>query len=105
LTRNSPKTTIRGFLQTGGRNDCEAVVTARYPEVRRAMGWLGRFGEARMTGTGSCVFVSFARRDEAAGALAGLPEGWQGSVARGLAASPLLARLEAEQAARRVDLG
>ena len=105
LTRNSPKITIRGFLQTGGRNDCEPVVTARYPEVRQALDWLGQFGEARMTGTGSCVFVSFARRDEAAGALAGLPEGWQGSVARGLAASPLLARLEAEQAARRVDLG
>ncbi len=105
LTRNSPKTTIRGFLQTGGRNDCEPVVTARYPEVRRAMDWLGRFGEARMTGTGSCVFAPFFRQDEAAGVLVGLPEGWRGSVARGLAASPLLARLEAEQAARRVDLG
>ena len=24
LTRNSPPTTMRGFLETGGRNDCEA---------------------------------------------------------------------------------
>src|SRR4030095_14799731 len=25
LTRNSAPTTMRGFLETGGRNDCEAV--------------------------------------------------------------------------------
>jgi 4-diphosphocytidyl-2-C-methyl-D-erythritol kinase len=33
LTRNSPPTTMRGFLETGGRNDCEAVVRARFPAV------------------------------------------------------------------------
>jgi len=105
LTRNSPKITIRGFLQMGGHNDCEPVVAARHPEVRRAIEWLGRSGAARMTGTGSCVFAAFPTRDEAAAALAGLPEGWQGFVARGLATSPLLERLEAERATGRTDLG
>src|SRR5262249_54841275 len=28
LTRNSPLITIRAFFQSGGRNDCEAVVRA-----------------------------------------------------------------------------
>ena len=105
LTRNSPTITIRGFLQTGGRNDCEPVVTARHPEVQRALQWLGRSGAARMTGTGSCVFATFATQEQAARALVGLPEPWQGWVARGLAASPLAARLEAERRAGRADLG
>jgi 4-diphosphocytidyl-2-C-methyl-D-erythritol kinase len=105
LTRNSPKIKIRDFLQTGGRNDCEPVVTARHPEVRRAIEWLGRSGRARMTGTGSCVFAGFDARAQAAAALARLPEGWQGFVARGLAVSPLAARLELERQARQANLG
>jgi len=58
-----------------------------------------------MTGTGSCVFAAFLTRDDASQALAGLPAGWQGFVARGLDVSPLVHRLEAERAARRADLG
>ena len=37
LTRNSPPTTMRGFLETGGRNDCESVVRARFPAVGEAL--------------------------------------------------------------------
>jgi 4-diphosphocytidyl-2-C-methyl-D-erythritol kinase len=81
------------------------VVTARYPEVRQALDWLGQFGEARMTGTGSCVFASFVAQDEAARALRGGAGDWQGFVARGLAVSPLPGRLEAERTARQADLG
>ncbi len=40
LTRNSPLITMRGFLRSGGRNDFEPVVRARYPEVARALDWL-----------------------------------------------------------------
>ena len=60
LTRNSPRTTIRGFLKAGGRNDCEPVVTGRVPEVASGTR-LARpeRGEARLTGTGSCVFAEF----------------------------------------------
>ena len=100
LTRNSPKITIRGFLQAGARNDCEPVVVARCPEVREAIAWLARAGEARMTGTGSCVFAAFATQEEATGALAGLPGRWKGFVVQGLGVSPLVHRLEAERAAR-----
>jgi len=102
LTRNSPSITIRGFLQTGGRNDCEPVVVGRYPEVGRAIAWLGaRSAGARLTGTGSCVFAAFDSREAAAAALEGLPDGWTGLVAAGLDRSPLLDRLEAERARQR----
>jgi 4-diphosphocytidyl-2-C-methyl-D-erythritol kinase len=97
LTRKTPKTTIRGFLQAGGRNDCEPVVTGRSPEVRRALAWLSERGEVRMTGTGSCVFASFGDRASAETALEGLPRGWRGFVARGLDRSPLQERLAAER--------
>ncbi|HEU0223878.1 MAG TPA: 4-(cytidine 5'-diphospho)-2-C-methyl-D-erythritol kinase [Steroidobacteraceae bacterium] len=97
LTRNSPKTTIRGFLKAGGRNDCEAVVAARHPEVAAAMAWLRQRGEARLTGTGGCVFAAFADERSARAALAGLPRGWAGFVAHGLDRSPLQERLAAER--------
>ena len=98
LTRNSPSLTIRGFLQAGGRNDCAAVATGRYPEVARALTWLARRGDARLTGTGSCVFAGFADRSQAEAALSDLPGGWSGFVARGLDRSPLQERLTAERA-------
>jgi 4-diphosphocytidyl-2-C-methyl-D-erythritol kinase len=97
LTRKTPETTIRGFLKAGGRNDCEPVVTGRSPEVRRALAWLALRGEARMTGTGSCVFAAFADRAPAEAALEGLPPEWRGFVARGLDRSPLQERLAAER--------
>src|SRR6185503_17162306 len=52
LTRNSPVTTIRGFLAAGGRNDCTACVRGRYPEIAEALDWIQEFGEAKLTGTG-----------------------------------------------------
>lgn len=95
LTRNSPPTTITGFLSAGGGNDCEPVVRGRYPQVAAALDWLGARAEARLTGTGSCVFA--AAPDEAAAGrlLEGLPAAWQGFVARGLADSPLWTREQA----------
>lgn len=98
LTRNSPSLTIRGFLQAGGRNDCAPVATGRYPEVARALGWLARRGDARLTGTGSCVFADFEERVQAEAALSELPGEWSGFVAKGLDRSPLQERLAAERA-------
>jgi 4-diphosphocytidyl-2-C-methyl-D-erythritol kinase len=97
LTRKTPETTIRGFLKAGGRNDCEPVVAGRSPEVRRALAWLSTRGEARMTGTGSCVFAAFDDRGSAQAALEGLPTEWRGFVTRGLSRSPLQERLAAER--------
>jgi 4-diphosphocytidyl-2-C-methyl-D-erythritol kinase len=94
LTRNSPLTTMRGFLELGGRNDCEAVVRARFPAVGEALDWLARFAPARLTGTGSCVFAKFARPEDAERVAARVPDTWRAFVARGVNRSPLLDELD-----------
>lgn len=90
LTRNSVPITISRFLSAGGRNDCIPVVRTRYAEVGRALDWLGRRGEARLTGTGACVFAAFEDERRARAVLGEMPAEWRGFVARGLNRSPLL---------------
>ncbi len=89
LTRHTPVITIRDFFAGHARNDLEPVVRRRYPEVGRALDWLGQFGRARMTGSGGCVFLAVP--DEAAGRriLAQAPAPLTGFVARGLNRHPL----------------
>lgn len=89
LTRNSSAITIAAFLREGGRNDCEAVVRQLYPEVAFALDWLSNFAPARMTGTGACVFASFAERTAANAVLQQLPAGYTGFVAQGVNHSPV----------------
>jgi 4-diphosphocytidyl-2-C-methyl-D-erythritol kinase len=93
LTRNSPVLTIRAFFQASGRNDCEGIVRARFPEVAQALDWLARSAPARLTGTGACVFASFARAIDAERVAAQVPDRWTGFVARGLNSSPVQERL------------
>ncbi|MDZ7735227.1 MAG: 4-(cytidine 5'-diphospho)-2-C-methyl-D-erythritol kinase [Gammaproteobacteria bacterium] len=96
LTRSTPPMTIRGFLDGGGGNDCEAVVRELFPAVAEAQDWLGRHAPARLTGTGACIFAPFADRETAATIAARIPARWQGFIARGLNESPLLGRLQQE---------
>ena len=93
LTRNSPLITIRAFFESGGRNDCEPVVRARWPEVAEALEWLGRYASARLTGTGSCIFAAVGSPEEAERIAARVPDKWRSFVARGLNVSPLHALL------------
>ena len=93
LTRNTPPITIRDFLKDGGHNDCEAPARLLYPEVAAALDWLQTCANARMTGTGSCVFASFNDRSEAESVCRNIPAKWQGIVTRGTNQSPLMARL------------
>ncbi|MBZ0248684.1 MAG: 4-(cytidine 5'-diphospho)-2-C-methyl-D-erythritol kinase, partial [Burkholderiales bacterium] len=71
------------------RNDLEAVVAAKYPPVREHLEWLASQGGGRLTGSGACVFARFEDRASAEGALARLPGGMKGFVARGLEHHPL----------------
>ena len=95
LTRNSAPITIHGFLQSGGRNDCLGVVRRRFPEVARALDWLSAFGPARLTGTGSCVFLACETLERGREILSNLPPGMDAFLVRGLNDSPLIARLVA----------
>ena len=97
LTRNSPAITIRAFLKSGGRNDCEPLVRSRFPEVAAALDWLGRFAPARLTGTGSCIFAPFANREQAQAVASQVPARWQGFVVQGRNRSPLLDRIAADE--------
>lgn len=94
LTRDSAPITISDFLAGRSRNDCEAIVRREYPEVAAALDWLNRRTEARLTGTGACVYGAFSSREEAVSSQAAMPAGWCGFVARGCNRSPLHAVLD-----------
>jgi 4-diphosphocytidyl-2-C-methyl-D-erythritol kinase len=96
LTRNVPPLTIPAFLSGAGSNVCEAVVCRRYPEVGRALAWLGAYTQARMSGTGSAVFAAFADKGRAQSVAEAVPPHWAVFMARGCNRSPLHERLMKE---------
>jgi 4-diphosphocytidyl-2-C-methyl-D-erythritol kinase len=89
LTRNSKPLKISALLMGAGRNDLEPLVRARFPEVARALDWLARYGEARMSGSGSSVFAAFATEAEARQVAAEIPGEWRAYAVRGLDRHPL----------------
>jgi len=89
LTRNSSAITIAAALEGDGRNDCQAVVTEHYPQVKKALSWLNQFAAAKMTGTGSSVFAGFVSREQAQQVLDKLPTDLKGFIAKGQNLSPL----------------
>ncbi|WMW05397.1 4-(cytidine 5'-diphospho)-2-C-methyl-D-erythritol kinase [Pseudomonas entomophila] len=94
LTRDSLPLKMRPVPEGNSRNDCQPAVEQRYPEVRNALISLGKFTEARMTGTGSCVFGAFPSKAEADRVLALLSETQTGFVAKGSNVSMLHRKLQ-----------
>jgi 4-diphosphocytidyl-2-C-methyl-D-erythritol kinase len=93
LTRNTSPIKIAAFFEGHARNDCQEIVRRLYPEVDKALKILEKFGAARLTGTGACVFTDFDTEVQARAAADRLPTGWQGIIARGVNDSPLAAYL------------
>ena len=89
LTRDSAPITIPDFVAGDARNDCLAVVRQRYPAVRDAFDWLNARAQARLTGTGACIFAALTTREEAEQLLAQAPASYASFVARGRNRSPL----------------
>jgi 4-diphosphocytidyl-2-C-methyl-D-erythritol kinase len=94
LTRNTEPLKMEDFSARPRTrafvNDLEGVVTARYPVVRQHLEWLREHqAQARMTGSGACVFAEFDRRDDAEAVARKLPASMQGFVAQGLMEHPL----------------
>ena len=59
LTRNAPPLTIYGYLDGAQTATAFApVVRARFPEVAAALDWLKSCGDARLSGSGGCVFAA-----------------------------------------------
>jgi 4-diphosphocytidyl-2-C-methyl-D-erythritol kinase len=101
LTRNSKVTKIADFsavaadaagnldLPSSLVNDLEPVARRRYPVIDEAIKRLERFGAARMTGSGSAVFITARSREEAELAVADMPSGWCTWVVQKLVEHPL----------------
>jgi 4-diphosphocytidyl-2-C-methyl-D-erythritol kinase len=104
LTRDAAPTTIPRFLSGAEvSNAFESVVAARYPTVAQALIWLGRFGQARLSGSGGCVFVGVDDEASARAIVRDCPEGFRAYAARGVNRSPLtdaLARFAASDAVK-----
>ncbi|HAL67829.1 4-(cytidine 5'-diphospho)-2-C-methyl-D-erythritol kinase [Pseudomonas sp. DE0010] len=94
LTRDSLPLKMRPVPKGNSRNDCQPVVEQNYPEVRNALNSLGKFTEARLTGTGSCVFGAFPSKAEADKVLALLSATQTGFVAKGSNISMLHRKLQ-----------
>ncbi|KAF4560728.1 MULTISPECIES: 4-(cytidine 5'-diphospho)-2-C-methyl-D-erythritol kinase [Pseudomonas] len=94
LTRDSVPLKMRPVPEGNSRNDCQPVVEQSYPEVRNALNSLGKFTEARLTGTGSCVFGAFPSKAEADKVLALLSATQTGFVAKGSNVSMLHRKLQ-----------
>jgi len=99
LTRNSKAITIRDLNALGlpfkGFNTMQDIVCGDYPEVRKALDWLTQFSpNARMTGSGSCLFLPFDNEQEVR-KIATRCE-WPHFVARGVNHSPLHRQLAKE---------
>lgn len=92
LTRNTPAVRIADFPSNAAanwKNDLQAVASRLFPEVDKALVALAKYGDAKMTGSGACVFCAFATLDAAQQALQELRNDWQAWIAKSLDFHPM----------------
>ena len=96
LTRASSAITICDFMTGCHVNHCLPTVLRHFPPVAEAFAWLQQFAEARLTGTGACVFAEFPNAVAAQQVLEQIPADCRGFFAQGLNQSPLYQRVADE---------
>jgi len=98
LTRDTKAITISDFSRRHveskdligfGKNDLQDVAARLFPPVAEAIEWLGGYGAARMTGSGSCVFCAFSTEQEAEQVLKQVPARWRAWKAKALTRHPM----------------
>lgn len=93
LTKHTNPMTIADFSRAPHsetfNNDLERVVCEDYLEVANALNWLKQFGLARMSGSGSSVFISVDSVEKAEYILQQKPSNTTGFVAKSLNTHPL----------------
>jgi 4-diphosphocytidyl-2-C-methyl-D-erythritol kinase len=94
LTANSKTIKISSFSAGFGSNDLEPIVCRRHAEVAAHLAWLKQFGDARLSGSGACVFAEFGSEREAREVLSGMPAKMRGFAVRGLERHPLTELLD-----------
>ncbi|MFT3819611.1 MAG: 4-(cytidine 5'-diphospho)-2-C-methyl-D-erythritol kinase [Rubrivivax sp.] len=85
---DGPENIAQGF----GRNDLQPAAEQLCDEVAQAAAWLqARYGNSRMTGSGSAVFARAGTGDQLVATFpaASLPPGWVGRMCRSLDQHPL----------------
>ena len=101
LTRDSKPVRIADFSSHTdscstvgfGKNDLQDVAMRLFPPVAEAVEWLSGHGDARMTGSGACVFCAFSSEDAADQVLAQVPGKWTAWKAKSLQTHPLMKSL------------
>ncbi len=102
LTRDTKPVRITDFsrhlanrhdLSGFGKNDLQPVATGMFAPIAQAIDWLGSYGDARMTGSGACVFCAFSSEAEADMVLRKVPATWTAWKAKALARHPIAALL------------
>ncbi|TAL95824.1 MAG: 4-(cytidine 5'-diphospho)-2-C-methyl-D-erythritol kinase [Rhodanobacter sp.] len=90
LTRNAQRATISSFASgETTENTFLPVVRARHPQVAEALDWLGGFGEARLSGSGGCVFLELRSLVRAHAVADSCPAAFRAHVGSGMDVSPL----------------
>jgi 4-diphosphocytidyl-2-C-methyl-D-erythritol kinase len=82
-----------GFDSGFGHNDLQPVAQKRFPQVQATARWLeARFGNSRMSGSGSAVFARVGTDEQQLATWPGddLPAGWVARMCRSLDHHPLL---------------
>lgn len=103
LTRNTVPITISAISEGVGHNDFEPVARRLFPLIDTGFDLLARCGTPRLTGTGACLFNSYAERSAADHARsnvqrdlteAALTQAFTVRVTKGLNRSPALVNLQ-----------
>lgn len=90
LTRDSQASIMPSFQSLQPlRNDMQAVVLKEYIEVRRTYEHLQNYGTPLMTGSGACIFLSFAEQQEAEAVYKQVSQTHQAYCMRGLSRHPM----------------
>lgn len=96
LTRDTKPVRITDFSNAAKvewKNDLQAVACALHPEIANAIHWLKKFeihqGDAKMTGSGSCVFCAFPNEETAKKVAEQVPHHWVSWIAKALQQHPI----------------
>lgn len=94
LPRDSLPISLPEALAGAGGNDCEAVVCQLYPAFKETITELEKWGQPRMTGTGSCIFLPMPDKKAAVNAAREIKCRYTVRAVRGLDFSPLHSMLD-----------
>lgn len=101
LTRDTKPVRIADFSKANKivwKNDLQTVACVLHPPVQAAIDWLNQFktdhkieaNEARMTGSGSCVFIAVSAESDAKKMQENVPDTWNSWIAKALQQHPFL---------------